>query len=125
MPVFIPTIDFSAYDEQDEASLEDLGKLVSDALIRSGFMKIVNLGICQAQIDRTFELSRWFFARTEKEKSASAYLSAEENFGYQSLGIEHLDPARPADLKQTLRFVICFDMTGQTRGGLRRNSGTS
>jgi len=111
MSVFIPTIDFSAYNEQDDASLHDLANLVSDALTLSGFMKIVNLGITQAQINRTFELSRWFFACSEEEKLSSAYGSAEENFGYQSLGLEHLDPSKPADLKQTftLRDLLGHD----------------
>lgn len=111
MPVFIPTIDFSAYNEQDAAALDDLARQVSDALTHSGFMKIVNLGITQAQIDHTFELSRWFFSRSEEEKSTSAYVSAEENFGYQSLGVEHLDPSKPADLKQTftLRDLLRHD----------------
>jgi isopenicillin N synthase-like dioxygenase len=109
--VFIPTIDFSAYNEQDDAVLDDLASRVSDALTHSGFMKIVNLGITQAQIDHTFELSTWFFSRSEEEKSTSAYVSAEENFGYQSLGVEHLDPSKPADLKQTftLRDLLRHD----------------
>ena len=79
MSLFIPTIDFEAYNEQVDAALDDLASQVSDALTRSGFMKIVNLGITQAQIDHTFELSKWFFSRSEEEKSTSAYMSAEEN----------------------------------------------
>lgn len=111
MPVFIPTIDFKDYDEQDTATLENLANQVSEALTHSGFMKIKNLGITQAKVDHTFELSKWFFSRTEEEKSTSAYGSANENFGYQSLGVEHLDPSRPADLKQTftLRDLLQHD----------------
>ena len=71
MSLFIPTIDFEAYNEHDDAALDDLASQVSDALTRSGFMKIVNLGITQAQIDHTFELSKWFFSRSEEEKSTS------------------------------------------------------
>ena len=111
MPVLIPTIDFANYNEQDDAGLDDLASLVSDALTTSGFMKIVNLGITQEQIDDIFELSTWFFSRSEEEKSTSAYVSAEENFGYQSMGVEHLDPTMPADLKQTftLRDLLRHD----------------
>lgn len=111
MSIFIPTIDFKAYDEQDDAALDDLASQVSDALTHSGFMKIINLGITQVQIDDTFELSKWFFSRSEEEKSTSAYVSANENFGYQSLGVEHLDPDKPADLKQTftLRDLLRHD----------------
>jgi len=111
MPVFIPTIDFEAYDEQDDAALDDLASQVSDALTRSGFMKVMNLGITSVQIDHTFALSKWFFSLSEEEKSTSAYVSAEENFGYQSLGLERLDPSKPADLKQTftLRDLLRHD----------------
>jgi isopenicillin N synthase-like dioxygenase len=111
MPVFIPTIDFKAYDEQDDAALDDLASQVSDALTRSGFMKVMNLGITSVQIDHTFALSKWFFSLSEEEKSTSAYASAEENFGYQSLGLERLDPSKPADLKQTftLRDLLRHD----------------
>ncbi|MFP6801626.1 MAG: 2OG-Fe(II) oxygenase family protein [Pseudomonadales bacterium] len=111
MSVFIPTIDFEAYDEQDDAALDDLASQVSDALTRSGFMKVMNLGITSVQIDHTFALSKWFFSLSEEEKSTSAYVSAEENFGYQSLGVEHLDPSKPADLKQTftLRDLLRHD----------------
>ena len=111
MPVFIPTIDFEAYDEQDDAALDDLASEVSDALTRSGFMKVMNLGITSVQIDHTFALSKWFFSLSEEEKSTSAYVSSEENFGYQSLGLERLDPSKPADLKQTftLRDLLRHD----------------
>ena len=111
MPVFIPTIDFKAYDEQDDAALDDLASEVSDALTRSGFMKVMNLGITSVQIDHTFALSKWFFSLSEEEKSTSAYVSSEENFGYQSLGLERLDPSKPADLKQTftLRDLLRHD----------------
>jgi len=99
--VDIPTIDFSRFNESDPNAMRLLALSVSNALTGSGFMKIRNLGIPQTSINKAFELSRWFFERSESEKSVSAYTSAEENFGYQSLGIEHLDPGRPADLKQT------------------------
>ena len=71
----------------------------------------MNLGITSVQIDHAFALSTWFFSLSEEEKSTSAYVSAEENFGYQSLGVEHLDPSKPADLKQTftLRDLLRHD----------------
>jgi isopenicillin N synthase-like dioxygenase len=109
--VFIPTIDFQRYDEQDDAALEDLANQVSRALTRSGFMRIMNLGIASAQVDHVFALSKWFFSLSEEQKLTSAYTSAVENFGYQSLGVEHLNPSKPADLKQTftLRDLLRHD----------------
>ena len=109
--MFIPTIDFSVYDEQSDAALEVLASQVSEALSQSGFMKIVNLGISPEQIDRNFDLAKWFFSQPEEDKSISTYVSVNENFGYQALGIEHLDPKKPADLKQTftLRDLLRHD----------------
>ena len=111
MSIFIPTIDFQLYDEKDDAALEGLASQVSEALTRSGFMKVMNLGITSAQIDDIFARSKWFFSLSEEEKSTSAYVSAQENFGYQSLALEHLDPSKPADLKQTftLRDLLRHD----------------
>lgn len=99
--VFIPTIDFASYDEGNPGSITELAKQVSDALSTSGFMKIRHLGISDEDIASAFAMSAWFFGRSEEEKANSAYTSAEENFGYQGLGVEHLDPSKPADLKQT------------------------
>ena len=101
MHLTIPTIDFSTYDESDDIAMGRLAAEVTAALTTSGFMKIINLGIPQAQVDAAFEKSRWFFTRPETDKAASAYTSAAENFGYQGLAVEHLDPSQPADLKQT------------------------
>ncbi|MBO6564286.1 MAG: isopenicillin N synthase family oxygenase [Pseudomonadales bacterium] len=99
--VDIPTIDFASYDESKTETISLLAQSVSEALSSSGFMKIRNLGVSDQDIRKAFDLSAWFFARTDEEKATSAYTSAAENFGYQGLGVEHLDPSKPADLKQT------------------------
>ncbi len=97
----IPTIDFSCYDENDDAAMAALADEVYQALSTAGFMKITNSGISPDEIDAAFELAHWFFRLPEPQKSRSAYGSASENFGYQSVGVETLDPTQPADLKQT------------------------
>lgn len=99
--VLVPTIDFATYDPEDSAAMSTLAAQVSEALSNSGFMKIINLGISQHQIDHAFDLSKWFFEQSTSDKQRSAYVSAAENFGYQGFGVEHLDPAQPADLKET------------------------
>ena len=42
------------------------------------------------------------FPGSDKFKQRFRYRSARDNFGYQSLGMESLDPDRPPDLKETL-----------------------
>jgi isopenicillin N synthase-like dioxygenase len=99
--VYIPTIDFEGYDDSDSEVISRLAGEVGEALTQSGFMKIKNLGITEFQISRAFELSHWFFTQPETKKAQSAYVSAAENFGFQGVGVEHLDPGKPADLKET------------------------
>lgn len=111
MPEFIPAIDFAGYDEGNDVALAQLAAEVYEALTTTGFMKIHNLGISNHQVETAFELSRQFFEQPAEEKAKSAYASSEENFGYQGFGIEHLDPGKPADLKETftLRDLLHHD----------------
>ena len=52
-------------------------------------------------MSHVFEQARLFFSLSEEEKKRYAYVSADENFGYQAVGTERLDPRKPADLKET------------------------
>jgi isopenicillin N synthase-like dioxygenase len=97
----IPPIDFANYDEADPATLRGLGREVGIALSDIGFMSVTNLGIQQSMLDDVFAASKQFFTGDVDRKLASAYTTASENFGYQGLAEEHLDPSRPADLKET------------------------
>ena len=97
----IPVIDFATYDSHKPETLARLGAEVGAALTDVGFMSITNLGISAQLLQNVFSASREFFAGSVELKMKSAYLSASENFGYQGLGQEHLDPQKPADLKET------------------------
>jgi len=98
----IPVIDFLGYDESDEASLRALAKQVNAALTGIGFMSLKNIGIDPALQARMFVASRKFFDQAEAEKRLMGYSSAEENFGYQGLREEALEPGQPPDLKEAL-----------------------
>ena len=97
----IPIIDFRHYDESHAASIASLAEQVASALTSEGFMGIQNLGIDQSDIERTFEVAEWFFSQELSMKKLSSYAAAGENFGFQEVGIEHLDPTAPADIKET------------------------
>ena len=103
----IPVIDFAAYDGGRPETIKRLGLELDAALSQSGFLSVINLGVSGPLLKDVFAASRAFFAGDHEDKMASAYRSAAENFGYQALGHEHLDPAKPADLKEsfTLRDV--------------------
>ena len=99
--MLVPVIDFSAYDEARPETLTHLGEQVGRALTDIGFMSITNLGIRPQMLDDVFSASRNFFASDIEDKLRSGYISASENFGYPGLCQEHLDPQKPADLKET------------------------
>ena len=89
----IPMIDFS---EPDAASKE-----FEQSLINLGFSQIKNYGIDHTLLNKVFDASLAFFTGDASTKQRCAYQSAKENFGYQGLLEENLDPEAPADLKQT------------------------
>lgn len=97
----VPTIDFKAYDPQAPGTIGRISASVDTALAEIGFMSAVNLPISDKLLADVFSASRDFFGSDSSVKSASAYRTASENFGYQGLCEENLDPNSPADLKET------------------------
>lgn len=104
----VPVIDFSQYDPDQSATLGTLGDEVDTALSQIGFMSVTNLGIDPQLLNDVFAASRVFFGSDLSQKMQCAYVSASENFGYQGMCEEHLDPTKPADLKETftMRNVV-------------------
>lgn len=74
---------------------------VDEHLSQLGFMQVRNYGINNDLLAEVFKASRQFFKGDLKTKLKCVYQSAEENFGYQGLKQENLDPSAPADLKET------------------------
>jgi isopenicillin N synthase-like dioxygenase len=97
----VPLISFEYYDLNGSDAVEKIAAQMSLALKDVGFMSVSDLGISQDLLERVFAASQQFFASDLDTKMKSAYLSASENFGYQGFGAEHLDPSKPADLKET------------------------
>jgi isopenicillin N synthase-like dioxygenase len=93
MPMTLPLVDLLG-DPQSGASIDA-------ALAKVGFLQLANIGIDPAELSEVFEESRAFFHGAAGEKRRYAYRSAAENFGYQGMLEENLDPGAPADLKET------------------------
>jgi len=96
----IPVIDFAGGSNPSEK--------VDKSLREEGFMQVKNIGVDPVLLEQVFELSRDFFEGSKSVKRRCAYLSANENFGYQGMLQEHLDPNAPADIKETftMRNII-------------------
>lgn len=84
------------------------GAEIDHSLSSLGFLQITDIGIDPDLIDAVFRASAAFFDSPEDTKRRSAYGSAQENFGYQGVMEENLDPQAPADLKQSfsMRNII-------------------
>ena len=106
-----PIVSFEGFQSADRLKMEDAVSNVDRALSDCGFIAASDLGFSEELITKVFEASATFFLSDEKNKMRSAYLSAEENFGYQSFASEHLDPARPADLKETFTMRNILNAT--------------
>nr|VFK68369.1 MAG: Isopenicillin N synthase [Candidatus Kentron sp. UNK]VFK73612.1 MAG: Isopenicillin N synthase [Candidatus Kentron sp. UNK] len=105
--MLIPNIDFSSYNEARPETLLELGRQVYAALSAGGFMTVTNIGVEHKLRNRIFDISKSFFNTPLEEKFKFSYMGAKEDFGYQGLLEEHLDPGTPADLKEifTMRNV--------------------
>ena len=97
----LPVIDFIHYDETNPETIKAIASEIEHALTTLGFMSISNLDVTREQLAEIFSLSESFFAGDDATKRKSIYKSAEENFGYQGLGVEYLDPTKPSDVKET------------------------
>ncbi|TGD74911.1 isopenicillin N synthase family oxygenase [Mangrovimicrobium sediminis] len=98
----IPLIDFASYDESDATAMRKLAEQVNAALTGIGFMSLKNIGIPPELQAEIFAASRAYFSQPEAEKRKLGYSSAEDNFGYQGVCEESLEPGQPPDLKEAL-----------------------
>ncbi|NVK57061.1 MAG: isopenicillin N synthase family oxygenase [Alteromonadaceae bacterium] len=79
----------------------DPGLAIHHALSELGFMQVSDFGIDKALLSQVYSASREFFCGASEVKRRCRYRSAQENFGYQGIAEENLDPDSPADLKET------------------------
>ena len=89
----LPLVDLSAS--------ADAGRDIDAGFSTFGFLQLANIGIDPAELETVFRASEAFFNGPAETKRRCVYRSAAENFGYQGLLEENLDPNAPADLKET------------------------
>jgi|GEM_PF-1147014 len=70
------------------------------ALLKHGFVAVRHCDVGAALRDRALQSAREFFALDQAQKDAQAYTDTQQNFGYQGLHTEALDPATTADVKE-------------------------
>ena len=102
----ISTVDFGK--TQSELQTE-----IDNAFADIGLLVARNIGTNQRLLTEVFSASHAFFSQDLSIKNRYEYQSAEENFGYQGMQQENLDPTAPADLKETftMRNIINRPLT--------------
>ena len=117
----IPEVSFKSYSDCNSSTNNEIGLKINDALTKSGFVALSDFGIPDELLSDVFEASKAFFSLSEEEKKRYAYVSADENFGYQAVGTEHLDPRKPADLKETftMRNILTAEIKADRWPSLR------
>lgn len=94
----IPLIDFAGFVEPRRRQ-----KIVAElraALESCGFMYLQNHGVPQAMVDAVFAQSRRFFGLPGEAKNAAKPKEKGSTRGYEGIGVQALDEARPGDLKE-------------------------
>ena len=104
----IPVINFDEYKNNAPSQITNIEEELNDALSNTGFFIATGLGFSNARLKKVFSMSKTFFASSMKSKMRYSYLSAEENFGYQPVASENLDPGLPSDLKETFTMRNVF-----------------
>ena len=97
----ITKVDLQALTRAGQEKLQAAARDVHESLSHDGFMLLRNAGINQSLLADAFQQSKFFFSLSTEEKENFLYGSAAENFGYQGLEKESLNPvADRADYKE-------------------------
>ena len=105
MKSYIEEVDFTACNlNKDEVSDEAyliVGKEIFKQLSTTGFLYLKNTGMDKQLQDKFNDLTEEFFLCSREEKIK--YKRNSDNFGYDALGAEQVDPTRPGDLKEAFQ----------------------
>ena len=102
----IPILDVSALMGGTDADIAALAERLGEACRDIGFFYVANHGIAPDLIERTFAMSKAFFALPLEAKLAVDMRRSAHNRGYMPFEGETLDPDRPGDLKETFNLGL-------------------
>jgi isopenicillin N synthase-like dioxygenase len=107
----LPVIDIGAFEHGGHEAAH-IREAVRRALTESGFMTIQGHGIDSALVSQAFAAAQGFFDRPRADKDVFGYATVDENFGFQGIEAESLDPAAMPDLKEafTMRNALAAAM---------------
>jgi len=102
----IPVVDMAPFLRGDAAARRAVAAEIGAACREIGFFTIVNHGVDEALVARTFAEAKRFFALPEAEKRKIAIENSACHRGWFRVGGENLDPAKQAegDLKEGVKI---------------------
>jgi isopenicillin N synthase-like dioxygenase len=101
----LPLFDIAPLTDGDLAARTQLARRIGAACREIGFFGITGHGVAPAQIAAAFDAARALFALPAADKQALAIARHGHNRGYVGLGVEALDAATAADLKEAYNLV--------------------
>ncbi|HZS01676.1 MAG TPA: 2-oxoglutarate and iron-dependent oxygenase domain-containing protein [Chloroflexota bacterium] len=98
----IPIVDFAGFSSPDPTARAATARALRAALEAYGFLYLRNHGVPTAVLDDLFRQARVFFSLPREAKEA-ARPRAGSTRGWEGVGAQALDVARPGDLKETFQ----------------------
>ena len=98
METAIPVIDMGPFLKGTEEEKAAVVAEIHAAATTVGFTYLTNFGISQDTLDMAFAIAKAYF---RSEHKADVPFVQQVNHGYGQMGVERLDPSKPADLKET------------------------
>jgi hypothetical protein len=121
----LPTIDFSAFSGEEgvvigdppTAGQQEVAAAIDRACRDHGFLRLINFGVCAADISAAFDHSAELFALPEAAKGGLATQTLEDNLGFQPLASETTGGgSRRGDLKEGFEVGYPGVRTNNFRG---------
>ncbi|KAI9749859.1 MAG: hypothetical protein M4579_006706 [Chaenotheca gracillima] len=99
----IPLIDFSHYLHGDAATKQTIASSILNGFRTAGFIYLKNHGIPSPTVQNAFSTSASFFTRSQSQKDALKWTTAEANRGYVAHGREKVTQIMDRSEVETLR----------------------
>ena len=111
----IPVVDLSDFDDPNRRA--EFVRELGNSLQELGFVAVVNHGIDDSLLTRTYEVYRSFFAQDASTKQKVERAELGRRRGYTSFGVEHAKDSDKADLKEFFHVgrELASDATAQPR----------
>lgn len=108
MAQYLPIVDVSTTFRGSVQAIDEVAAQIDRAARHFGFFYVVGHSVPSTLTAAMFDASRRFFALPEAEKRAIEIARSPSFRGYDPMGLQSLDPGKPADLKEGFNIGAPF-----------------